>query len=258
MSELATFLAFAHQLTDDSAALAQDAWARQLDLSYKADGSAVTRADRGVEARWRERISDAFSEHGILGGEYGQQAGQSAYTWALDPSDGTRQFAAGLLNYASLIALCRDGVPVLGLIDLPGSGARYAAALGMGATFNGARIAVSGQQAQDAAVINLSNPDSYVASRPGFAALQVQGRLRVYDGGSPAYGALARGRIDVCLNGDDLDAFDLCALCPVVTEAGGKITAWSGGALSLASSGAIVASASAPLHHAVLGILNAA
>ena len=74
----------------------------------------------------------------------------------------------------------------------------------------------------------------------------------MFDGGAAAYGALSRGLVDVCLNGDDLDAYDICALCPVVQEAGGRITDWNGLPLSLASSGAIVASATPDLHSVVM------
>ncbi|WP_281061330.1 inositol monophosphatase family protein, partial [Mesorhizobium sp. M1A.F.Ca.IN.020.32.1.1] len=83
----------------------------------------------------------------------------------------------------------------------------------------------------------------------------VDKHLQGVDGGAPAYGALSRGLIDICLNGDDLDPFDICALCPVVTEAGGVITDWEGKPLSLTSSGAIAASASPALHSTVLDML---
>jgi len=81
-------------------------------------------------------------------------------------------------------------------------------------------------------------------------------RGKCFDGGAPAYGALSRGLIDICLNGDDLDAYDICALCPVVQEAGGTISDWMGRPLSLASSGAIAASASRELHAVVLDKLS--
>lgn len=107
------------------------------------------------------------------------------------------------------------------------------------------------------AVISLANPDSFRgATAARYDNLRLSGRLRVFDGGAAAYGALARGLIDVCLNGDDLDGYDICALCPVVQEAGGIFTDWSGQPLSLASSGAIIASASPALHHKVLDRLR--
>lgn len=256
MPELYDLMAFANELADEGGALATAAWRSDLAVSYKSDGSALTQADLAIEARWRDLIAARFPDHGVLGEEYGEDRRASAYTWVLDPIDGTRQFGAGLMNFSTLISVCRDGAPVLGVIDLPLGGARYAAAAGMGAALDGRAIRTSGREDLDDAVISLANPESFGPhSRPAFDRLAHRGRQRVYDGGSPAYGALARGLIDICLNGDDLDAFDICALCPIVAEAGGVISDWRGGALTIASKGAIVASASEGLHQATLAVL---
>ena len=257
MTELDTMRRFALDLAEAGGAIARRAWLGDLSVRYKADGSALTQADLDIEALWRDRISQAFPDHGILGEEYGAETGASAYTWVLDPVDGTRPFGAGLLNYASLISLCRDGVPVLGLIDLPLEGAQVMGLAGQGCTFAGRPVRTSGRAEFADAVIALANPESFAPeSRAGFTRLQAEGRQRVYDGGSPAYGALARGLVDVCLNGDDLDAFDICALVPLVEGAGGVISDWEGGALGLASSGRIVASSSPALHDLVLARLT--
>ena len=257
MAELDRLLATALDLAEGAADLAAQAWRGNLAVSYKPDGSSVTQADLSIEAHWRNRIREKFPSHGILGEEFGSDAGSSAFTWVLDPIDGTRQFGAGLLNFASLISLCRDGIPVLGIIELPMPGARYVAVEGQGTLFAGRRVRSSAQRRLPDAVVSLANPDSFNgASMAGYQSLRSSGRVRVFDGGSLAYGALSRGLIDVCVNGDDLDAYDICALCPVVQEAGGRITDWAGRSLSLASSGAIVASASAELHAAVLDQLS--
>jgi len=160
------------------------------------------------------------------------------------------------LSYASLISLCRDGLPILGIIDLPLPTVRYVAAEGRGTVFVGRTVTTSGRSDLATSVIGLANPDSFNKnSVVGYNNLRAKGRLRVFDGGSPAYGALSRGLIDVCVNGDDLEAFDICALCPVVQEAGGVISDWKGQVLTMESSGAIVASASQDLHAAVLDTL---
>ena len=256
MPELDTLLETALQLADIASDLSVAAWTSDLAVSYKSDGSSLTSADTSIEERWRADIHRTYPSHAILGEEYGQDDGASAYTWVLDPIDGTRSFGTGLLNYASLISICRDRVPVIGIIDLPLPGARYVAAKDRGTTFAGRPVRTSGRADLASAVIALANPDSFQeTSVLGYDRLRGFGRTRVFDGGSPAYGALSRGLIDVCLNGDDLEAFDICALVPVVEEAGGVITDWTGEALSLASSGAIVASASHELHAAVLAQL---
>lgn len=257
MGEPDQLIAAALNLADSAFDLATKAWRGDLAVTYKPDGSSLTEADLTIEALWREKIRQQFPSHGILGEEYGSETGTSAFTWVLDPIDGTRQFGTGLLNFASLISLCRDGVPVLGIIDLPMPGARYVAAEGKGTMFAGRAVRSSACPDIAEAVISLANPDSFQgAGAAGYHNLRSTGRVRVFDGGAAAYGALARGLIDVCLNGDDLDAYDICALCPVVQEAGGVITDWSGQPLSLASSGAIIASASPALHPKILDCLR--
>ncbi|RWK55675.1 MAG: histidinol phosphate phosphatase, partial [Mesorhizobium sp.] len=145
---------------------------------------------------------------------------------------------------------------ILGIIDLPLLGVRYVAAQGKGTIFDGRVVKSSGQRDIESSKISLANPDSFTGDTvSGYERLRASGQLRVFDGGAPAYGALSRGLIDICLNGDDLDSFDICALCPVVTEAGGMITDWEGQPLSLTSSGAIAASASPDLHSTVLDML---
>lgn len=253
MNELDRILATALSLAETAADISARAWHGDPAVTYKPDGSSLTDADLSIEALWREAIRRQFPEHGVLGEEYGHETGSSAFTWVLDPIDGTRQFATGLLHFASLISVCRDGVPVLGIVDLPAPGARHVAVEGRGTTFGGRMVRCSGQRALSEAVVSLANPDSFRGdSAPGYRQLRSSGRVRVFDGGAAAYGALSRGLIDVCLNGDDLDAYDICALCPVVQEAGGRITDWNGLPLSLSSSGAIVASATPDLHAAVL------
>lgn len=257
MSELDHLMATALDLAEMAADVCARAWRGDFAVTYKPDGSSLTEADLAIEALWREQIRQRFPSHGILGEEYGSETGSSAFTWVLDPIDGTRQFGTGLLSFASLISVCRDGAPVLGIVDLPVPGARYVAAEGQGTIFAGRLVRCRDQNELAEAIISLANPDSFSReSATGYETLRSIGRVRVFDGGAAAYGALSRGLIDICLNGDDLDAYDICALCPVVQEAGGTISDWRGQPLSLVSSGAIVASASPGLHAAVLEKLS--
>jgi fructose-1,6-bisphosphatase/inositol monophosphatase family enzyme len=56
-----------------------------------------------------------------------------------------------------------------------------------------------------------------------------------------------------------LDAYDYCALVPIVRNAGGAMTDWHGGELTIRSGRlSVVASATPALHEAVLGILAGA
>ena len=168
MSQTDTFVEFAEALADRAGDLVRAGWQEADALSYKADGSALTQTDLRVEAIWRAMISERFPEHGILGEEEGAQWGTSAYTWVLDPVDGTRQFGMGLLNHACLIALCRDDRPILGLIDMPLARARAIGVAGQGTRFAGYPVRVSDAQELGTARLMLGNPDSFPegSSRP--------------------------------------------------------------------------------------------
>lgn len=256
--DLSAALKAAHHMADFARPIAREYWLAPKEVEFKADHSFLTPADLAIERGWRNSLQQCFPDHAILGEEFGHSAGDARYTWVLDPIDGTRQYGMGLGNFSTLIALCDDsGQPLLGMMDLPLMDARFYGVRGQGAWLNTRRLQVSDQSDLSSALVMLANQNSFEG--PEAAAYE---RLRrradgaAFDAGSPAYGALAAGKVDLCLNGGDLNAHDICALVAIVTEAGGCITDWAGGSLGLHSSGAIVASATPALHAAALDVLQ--
>jgi len=79
----------------------------------------VTEADRAAERAMRALIEQHHPDHGVLGEEYGETQGASAYQWILDPIDGTRAFISGLPLWGVLIGLYCEGHPLLGVMDQP-------------------------------------------------------------------------------------------------------------------------------------------
>lgn len=227
-----------------------------MQLTIKSDGSPVTSVDLAVEQVLRNEIDDHFPEHGVLGEEHGSRDLDAEWIWVLDPIDGTRQFAAGLPNYGVLIALCRAGRPVLGVICQPLLNDVYVGAIGLGTRLNGRAVAPRHTTEVSAAIASLSDPDAYDSrTLAGFTALRRASKWNVYDGGCLGFGALAAGKLDISVCGPNLENFDICALVPVVEAAGGVITDWRGNELTLASEGEIVASSTPALHEAVLELL---
>lgn len=250
-------LPLAHHLADLARPVARDVWLAPRALDLKDDGSHVTRADLEIETRWRQEIQHRFPDHGIWGEEHGTQALGSTYVWVLDPIDGTRQFGLGLTDFSSMISLCRDGKPVLGIVDLPLCGLRYTALAGQGAYLEDRKLSTSAQRVLTGMYAGLANQDSFPeAHTRAYEIFRKQAHSSVFDGGSPAYGALAAGKLDLCINGTDLETFDICALVVLVTEAGGCISGWDGSALRLGCSGAIVATSNAELHEQALAVTS--
>ena len=254
----AEFLSLANRLAEAARASVRDS-AHSFALEHKADGSPVTDVDRAAETAMRELLEAHVPSHGILGEEHESFGLDREFVWVLDPIDGTRQFCAGVLNFGVLIALCQGGRPVLGIIEQPLAALRWVGVAGLPTTLNG-RIAATRPCADiGAALANLCDPDCITPEvSAGYEAVRGATRWNVYDGGCIGFGAMASGRVDLCLYGSNVDPFDICALAPVVEGAGGRISTWSGAPVTLETAEAVVGCGSAELHEEALTRLASA
>jgi histidinol-phosphatase len=122
-------LDFAHHLADLADEITLDGFARRIVARTKHDGTPVTEADEATERALRTEIWKTFPDHPILGEEQGA-AGAGRARWILDPIDGTKNYAAGIPIWGTLIALEVDGEIVCGVISAPAKRERYAAGRG--------------------------------------------------------------------------------------------------------------------------------
>ena len=114
-------IAFAEELAAAARRETLHRWANGCSAEDKGASAydPVTEADREAERAMRALIRERYPDHGITGEEWADQPGTSAYSWSLDPVDGTRSFVCGLPTWTTLIALLEDGAPVIGMIDAP-------------------------------------------------------------------------------------------------------------------------------------------
>lgn len=139
-TDLQDRFALAQKMATDAGAVALAHFnaREQLVIETKADPhDVVSIADREVEDLIRARIAADFPGDAILGEEYGVSAGTSAYTWVIDPIDGTSPFVNGMPTWCISIAALRGEEIAIGVIYVPCNDELYAAADGMGATLNG-------------------------------------------------------------------------------------------------------------------------
>ncbi|MFC7478409.1 inositol monophosphatase family protein [Dankookia sp. GCM10030260] len=73
----------------------------------------------------------------MQGEEFGLDRPEASLRWVLDPIDGPRAFITGRPVFGTLVALLRDGVPVLGVIDQPIIGERWVGLAGQQTQFRG-------------------------------------------------------------------------------------------------------------------------
>lgn len=107
----------------------------------KPDGSIVTNGDVEVQAQLRERLPQIVGGCGFWGEEGPFEGETSAGLWAVDPIDGTSNYAFGSPLWGVSVALVQGGEPVVGCIVLPDLGETYLSWAGGGVYRNGHRLA---------------------------------------------------------------------------------------------------------------------
>lgn len=89
----------------------------------------ATEVDLAIERQVVEALT-AATGIGVHGEEFGGADIRGPLVWALDPIDGTFNYAAGSPIAAILLGLLRDGEPIAGLTWLPFADQRYTAVVG--------------------------------------------------------------------------------------------------------------------------------
>lgn len=211
----------------------------ELKVVRKGDGSPLTVADQEAETFLREQIAGAFAGDGIVGEEFGETPGDSEFNWILDPIDGTKSFICGVPLYGTMVAVEKKSAQgvrqsVIGSVYLPGIDEGIFAAVGQGAWHfkNGqpaVRASVSSTDDVSAAVLVTSEVETFAE----------RGADEVYDrladavwfsrtwGDVYGYLLVATGQADVMID-PILNVWDAAAVEPIINEAGGRFTDWSG------------------------------
>jgi histidinol-phosphatase len=204
----------------------------------KADASPVTVADREAEHLARELIEARFPRDGILGEEFGATRPDAARRWILDPIDGTRSFVRGVPFYGVMLALEEGGDAVLGVLHFPALGETVYAARGEGCWWDGRRARVSAVDRLEDAVVLTTDVENIEARGFGAGWERLRRRVSFVRTWGDCYGhaLVATGRAEAMLD-PILSPWDAAALRPIVEEAGGVYTDWTGNPTHLGESG---------------------
>ncbi len=264
-------IAFAHRLADRSGEVIRPYFRQRIDVTDKKMLVAgqpyfdpVTAADKGAEEAIRAIIERERPDDGILGEEYGEKPSRNGLRWVLDPVDGTRAFITGRHEWGSLIALEREGRPVLGLLDQPWLRERFVG------VSDGAEKTCTLHEAAGTTVLKVrpcigladavlcaTHPDAYWQKGEWSAFRRVQKTVRMSRWGGDCYifGAMALGFVDLIVE-TTFHRWDVAALIPIIEGAGGIITNWQGGDCS--AGGQCLASGDARVHAAAMELIAAA
>ncbi len=241
--ELAKFLDIATEAALAGGAILQQYWGKLHQVRGKGRwGDLVTEADVASEQAILAVMERHLPDHPILAEESGlqaQKASDSPFLWAIDPLDGTTNYAHQYPFYAVSIGLLVEGIPQVGVVYLPFFGELFRAAQGLGATLNRQPIQVSTTEtlAQSLLVTGFAY-DRRETDDNNYAEFchlthETQGVRR---GGSAAsdLAYVACGRLDGYWE-RGLSPWDLAAGVVLVQEAGGSVTAYDRTPLNLES-----------------------
>ncbi len=185
----------------------------------------VTDADVQVQNTLISELSALVPDAVFFAEEKENQQLTDAYTFIIDPIDGTLNFMHDHARSAISIALMHMREPVLGLIYDPYRDEMFTALKGQGAYLNGARIHVS-DMPFDRALVAVGTSPYYaeLAERTMAIALDFlkqAGDLRRSGSAAIDLCYVACGRLDVSYE-LRLSPWDFCAGALLIQEAGGR------------------------------------
>lgn len=198
-------------------------------IEEKSKGNPVTTADLVANAKIHEIIRRRYPDDGWLSEEDKDDLGRldASRVWIVDPIDGTKEFIAGVPQFAVSVGFVVDGAPVLGIVYNPAQKKLYRAVKGSGARLNDQPIHVTSRREMKDALLLVSRSEPWRK----FESLAQLCRLEKV--GSIAYrlAQVAGGEGDGTLTFRSLREWDICAGVLIVQEAGGVVLDGTGNKL---------------------------
>ncbi len=194
----------------------------------ESQSSVVTEADLAAEQLILKQIRDQFPDHNIIAEETGFQDRGSAFTWVVDPLDGTSNFAAGLPWFGVMVSVLERGSPILAGMYLPTEDRLYFAERGGGATRNGAPVRVTAETRWPHLLCAYgldASQDIERVRRQGLllgSLVQLARNVRATNSLVDFAGTID-GRLGACVN-FNTKIWDIAAPALLLAEAGGQLT----------------------------------
>ncbi len=233
-TDLQIYLDIATEAALAGGAILQNFLGKLEDVQEKGrPGDLVTEADKASEAVVLATLQRHLPEHAILSEEAGASSGTSdRFLWAVDPLDGTTNYAHQYPAYAVSIGLLVEGVPQVGVVFDPARQELFCAAKGLGATCNRRPIRVSNtKELRNSLLVTGFAYDRRQTTDNNYAEFCYLTHLTqgVRRSGSAAtdLAAVACGRLDGYWE-RGLSPWDITAGIVLVEEAGGQVSTYDG------------------------------
>jgi myo-inositol-1(or 4)-monophosphatase len=198
-------------------------------IKYKMKGShdIQAEADLRSEKIILDIITSAFPSHSIISEEAGEQKADAAYLWAVDPLDGTINYARGIDEFCVSIALTHNDQTILGVVYQPVMQQLFVAEKGKGSYVNDEQIHVSSERDMIRSLVATDASSDLNMRQANFAALAKIStsvrQARIYGSSALHLVRVAQGHIDFYFK-MHTNYWDCAAGALIVQEAGGVVT----------------------------------
>ena len=237
------FLPAMSAIAREAGALLMQYFHQHLKIEYKGDADLVTAADRASEKLIRERITEKWPGHDVLGEEQGLSDQGSDYRWYVDPLDGTTNFAHGFPVFCVSMAVERrapgeSGRRIAAVIYDPTRDELFSAEDSKGAHLNGETIQVSKTAALKECLLATGFPSHKRHKNPN---IYFYHQITLHSHGVRRAGSAALDLCNVAAGRFDgfwefnLNPWDTAAGVLIVQEAGGAVTRFDGSPFELNS-----------------------
>lgn len=200
-----------------------------LRVMSKGHNDYVSEADQEAEKIITETLMKAYPQYKITAEESGSNDIKSEYEWFVDPLDGTTNFIHGIPQFAVSIGLCKEGVPILGVIYDPFKNELFCAEKGKGALMNDKKIRVAKCSSIKSAIFGMGIPyrkkdhsGAYIETLRTLMEARC-GSIRRLGAAALDMAYVASGRLDGFWE-FNLKPWDIAAGSIIVLESGGHVS----------------------------------
>ena len=254
-----TYANFLNQLAKELTSFYFSKLNKTFKISNKLKGRGydpVTTSDKAFEKFIRSKIKKKFSDHQVIGEEFGHKKSNSDYTWIIDPIDGTRSFVIGNPTWSNLISLNYKGTPILGLANFPVLKKYYI-------NFNNKESFVFENEKKKKISVSKNTPLDKIKVAGAFhGSISLKKQMKIPKvlklmqfptADALSYSLLCEGKIDVVFQASN-KIWDIHPLIPIIQASGGIVTTWDN--RDATNAGNILVSANKRIHSKMLKLLK--
>tara|TARA_Y100000816_G_C26040612_1_gene545023 strand:- start:78 stop:881 length:804 start_codon:yes stop_codon:yes gene_type:complete len=230
-SEINNFVKFSLKLADAAREISLFYFKRKFKVitKNKNEFDPVTIADIKIQKELNKAILSTFPDHSIFGEEE-SFIKQGEYEWCIDPIDGTKSYIQGVPLWGTLISLSKNKRIILGLADIPALDERYLGYSNFAYKIKNNKkkmLKVSNTNKLSHVILNTTSPYVFANKKDqkSFERLSKKTKSTRLGGDCYSYCLLADGHVDIVVE-SGLKPWDIRALEPIITNAGGIIRTW--------------------------------